>query len=164
MIFRYLSTNEFVLDNIQLQFGASRESVRAQLGRTFEEQNRVIPLGPMEAPIIQRNDIYDDSASNGDFFSLNYDQNDLLIELEIHHCEKIQVFDFSFSFNDEMDAIATGLSKYAPITRNEDGQCFFKELHISITDEMHMGGEEKNTMSYFYFALDVSHLEDPDLW
>ncbi|KAA2242768.1 hypothetical protein F0L74_09580 [Chitinophaga agrisoli] len=164
MIFRYLSTKEFVLDNIQLQFGASRESVRAQLGRTYEEQNRVIPLGGTEPPIIVRNDIYDDSESTGDFFSLNYDKDDLLMELEIHHCDGIQIFEFSFDFNDEMETIATGLSKYAPITRNEDGEWFFKDLHISMTDEMHMGGEESSTMGYFYYALNVSHLEERDLW
>jgi len=34
----------------------------------------------------------------------------------------------------------------------------FEDLHISIIDEMHMGGEEKSTLSYFYFASDISHL------
>ncbi len=62
-----------------------------------------------------------------------------------------------------MEAIAAGLSKYAIITRNEDGECFFRDLHISITDEMHMGGEERSTMGYFYYALNVSHLEERDL-
>ena len=70
------------------------------------------------------------------------------------------MFDFVFDFDDELDFIAIELSKYSPISMKRDGEYFFKGLHISIIDERHMGGEELSTISYFYCASDVSHLEE----
>jgi len=166
MFLRYLPTKELIIDNVPLQFGDPRELVRRKLNRGYKEQNLVIPLPDgiplpdFAKPIIQRRDIYNSLSSTRDNFFLNYDANDLLSDLEVHRCEKIQVFDFVFDFNDDLDFIAKELSKYSPMSKTGDGEYFFKDLHISMIDEMHMGGEEKNTISYFYCASDVSHLED----
>jgi hypothetical protein len=160
MFLHYLPTKEFIIDNVPLQFGAHRELVRAKLGGGHKEQNQIIPLSESVKPLVQRRDIYDNLNSKGDYFFLNYDENDLLNELEVHRCEKIQVFDFLFDFDDDLDLIALELSKYSPISKRGDGEYFFKDLCISIIDEMHMGGEDKSTISYFYCASDVSHLEE----
>lgn len=70
------------------------------------------------------------------------------------------MFDVIFDFESELDWIAAKLSKYSTLTQKSDGEYFINDLHISIIDEMHMGGEEKNTLSYFYCASDVSHLSE----
>jgi len=160
MTFQYIPTKEFIVDHVRLQFGTHRDIVRVKLGLVYEEQNQFIQINELFAPIIQRRDIYNRRNSTGDYFFLNYDKNDLLRDVEIHWCEKIQVYDFLFDFDCEIDFIAAELSKYSHINKKGDGEYFFKDIHISIIDEMHMGGEEKSTMSYFYCATDVSHLDD----
>lgn len=160
MILRYFPTKEFSIDDVSLQFGMHREVVRVKLGGSHQEKNTVVSLGDSVEPLVQRRDIYNKLDSTGDFFFLNYDKKDLLKELEVHDCEKIQVFDFLFDFNTELDVIAIELSKFSPITIKKDGEVFFKGLHISIIDKMRMGGEEDTTLGYFYCAADISHLDD----
>jgi hypothetical protein len=159
MILRYLPTTEIYINNVSLRFGDQRESVRTKLGGRHEESNKIIPLGELAEPIVQRRDIYDSLNSSEEFFFLDYDKNDLLAELEVHRCEKIQIFDLIFDFASEIDWVAKELSKYSSIDKKGDGEYFLKELHISIIDERQMGGEDKSTISYFYCAADVSHLE-----
>jgi hypothetical protein len=160
MIVRYSPTKEFSIDDVSLQFGMHREVVREKLGGGHQEKNKVVSLGDSVEPIVQRRDIYNKLDSTGDFFFLNYDKDDLLRDLEVHDCEKIQVLDFVFDFNNELDVIASELAKFSPITLKKEGEVFFKGLHISIIDKMRMGGEEDTTLGYFYCSADIKHLDE----
>jgi hypothetical protein len=92
------------------------------------------------------------------FFFLDYDKDDLLGEIEIIKCDKIQLNKADFGFKDELDSIALLLSNYSEISILSDGEYFFKDLKVVISDERNRGGED-STLGYFYCAADVSHLE-----
>lgn len=155
MILRFVSISEIYFGNVRLNFGDPRESVRSKLGGSYQEKNQTLSLGDSVAPMIQRRDIYDTLAgSTGNFFFLNYDENQLLAEIEVHKCEQIQVIDVVFDFESELDGVADRLSKYGQVDKIYGGY-LFKELHICMEENM----EENGTLKYFYCASDISHFE-----
>jgi hypothetical protein len=84
MILRYLPKTEIYINNVSLRFGDQRESVRTKPGGRHEESNKIMSLGELDDPIVQRLDIYDSLNSSEEFFFPDYDKNDLLAELEVH--------------------------------------------------------------------------------
>lgn len=62
-----------------------------------------------------RRDIYKGDTINDFSFILNYDKDDLLAEVEVHRCSKIQIADFAFNFEEEVCG-----SKYESIFRGYD--------------------------------------------
>jgi hypothetical protein len=158
MILKYYPPNEIAIDDIDLKFYESRHTVRVKLAREFEEDNQIIKLGDDEIePFYMRRDIYKGISPTESFFFLDYDNNDQLTELEVHRCEKIEVLGFPFYFHDELDSIALILSKYSEISILSEGEIFFRDLKMVISDKRKMGGEG-NSLCYFYCATDVSHL------
>lgn len=113
---------------------------------------------PEAEPIYVRRDIYEGAGSDETFFKLSYDGDDLLSEVEVHNCERIEVMGVSFGFNDDLEAIAFALSDIAELTILSDGEYFFKELKLTISSKWKMGSGG-NTLGYFYCGADVSHLE-----
>ncbi len=158
MILQYFPANRIIVDNIVLEFGERRDSVRAELAMDYEEDNQVIQLQDSDMePLYMRRDIYKGVSSAELFFFLNYDKNDLLSEVEVHRCERIEVLSISFSFDDELDSVALALSEYSEIRILSEGEIFFKDLKMVISDKRKMGGEG-NTIGYFYCASDVTHI------
>lgn len=152
MILECVPLKEIIINGIRLPFGTARELVRAKLGGIYEEQNEVISLGDDFPPIIQRRDVYNSPNS---YFFLNYDQNDNLMELEVHQCKRIKLYDVEFNFTDELDLIVAELSHHAPYVEEDEGSVSFESLKICLMDERQMGGEESNILSYFYCASSV---------
>jgi hypothetical protein len=157
MIIEYLVPDKIAIDTIFIEFNEDRNSIRSKIGEDFKEDNQVIQFGENE-PIIQRRDIYQNIYSSDNFFFLGYDSNDLLSEVEIHHCSKIKVLDVLFGFEDEVDSVVSRLEKHSSVTEKGEGEYFFKDLKIVIMDAQSMGGEG-SSLGYFYCATDVSHLE-----
>jgi hypothetical protein len=157
MILKYFPTNKILFDDIALEFNEKRSSVRAKLGISYEEDNQVVPLGDNTDPIIMRRDIYKGATLAELFFFLDYDKDDLLSEVEVHRCERIDVLSISFNFDDELDVVALALSKYSEISILSEGEIFFKDLKMVICDQRKMGGEG-DTIGYFYCAFDVTHI------
>lgn len=145
MLFHYFPTIKISIDNIDLEFFEPRNIVREKLKVGFEE--------------FGQRDIYTNIHSTENYFFLNYDSHNLLSEIEVHHCDKIQVFDCFFDFNTELDTVAVEVSRYSPVTWKKNGEFFFEELKIYIMDADTAGGEG-NKLSYFYCAADVSHLSE----
>ncbi len=163
MILQYQPANKVAIDKVALEFNEKRDSIRVKLGQIYEEYNEVVQLGtPHMDPIYQRRDIYKNINATDNYFFLNYDKNDLLSEVEIHRCEKINVFDVSFDFDEELDSIVLRLSKYSSVVRKSEGEYFLRELKVVISSRAHMGGEG-DTLGYFYCSSDVAHLEDDNL-
>lgn len=158
MIFQYTVHGKFLIDSIPLQFGLSRDLVRAKLGGGHEAQNEEISLGDEQPAIIRRRDLYDRQDSTGALFFLGYDSNDLLSELEIRRCKRIKMFGIEFTFRDETELIAEELSGHSPLIRKSKGEYFFPELQLLLIDEKHMGGWDSNMLDCFYCAADLSHL------
>jgi hypothetical protein len=77
--------------------------------------------------------------------------------VEVHRCERIEVLGVPFSLDDDLDSIALILSEYSEISILSEGEIFFKDLKMVISDKRKMGGEG-DTLGYFYCANDVSHL------
>lgn len=158
MIFQYTVPGKFLLDRIPLQFGLSRDLVRAKLGGGHEAQNEEISLGDGDPAIVRRRDIYNRLDSTGAHFFLCYNSQDLLTEVEIRRCKRIKIFGLEFNFRDEAELIAEELSGHSPLVRKSDGEYFFPELQLMLIDEKHMGGWDSNMLDCFYYAADTSHL------
>ncbi|HVY76237.1 MAG TPA: hypothetical protein VG890_15515 [Puia sp.] len=146
-----------MFDSIVLEFNERRHSVRGRLALSYEEDNEIISLGKGNESIIMRRDVYRGLNSTQFFFFLDYDKDDMLSEIEIHRCEGIEVLSVSFTFDDELDSVALELSKYSEISILSQGEIFFKDLKMVISDKRKMGGEG-STIGYFYCASDVSHI------
>ncbi|MBO9633256.1 MAG: hypothetical protein J7578_09070, partial [Chitinophagaceae bacterium] len=138
---------EIIIDNIRLPFRAPRNLVRAKLDNTHTEHNEDFWVD--NGFVGYRRDIYDQLESKNTYFFLNYDENDLLAEVEVHKCKRIKLFDMEFNFTDELDLIADEISHHSPVTEKEAGNYFFKGLNICIMDERRMGGEDNNILGYF---------------
>jgi hypothetical protein len=156
----YLPPNRIVIDGTVMEFNEERELIRSKLEANYIEDNQVMQIGDSLTDLIyQRRDIFKNINSTDNYFFLGYDENDLLIEVEVHNCDKIKVIDFVFDFNDELDIIASGLSKYSFATQKSEGEYFFNDIKVSIINKSQMGAEG-STLGYFYCAKDVTHLED----
>lgn len=158
MTVHYLPINKIIIDDVSLEFGESRSSVRQKLKYDHTEQNQVFNFDSSRETIYQRRDIYDIFDGSENFFFMGYDKNDFLCDIEVHRCDKIKVLSSVFDFNTELDNIASQLERYSPSIKQDKGEYFFKELKLVIVDKMEMG-DEGTTLGYFYCASDISHLE-----
>jgi hypothetical protein len=151
--------DKILINDVIIKFDEGRELVRQELNVECTEVNEVIKVGNSETDwIYQRRDVYKNVNHSENFFFLNYDQSDLLLEIEIHNCNAIIVNDFSFDFETELDFIASGLSAYSAVTQKGDGEYFFSDIKVSVLDKNQMG-DDGTTLGYFYCAKDASHLE-----
>ena len=157
MILKYLPP-EIIVDKISITFKENRSIVRSKIKRDYTEDNRIIPLpNPNIEPLYMRRDIYKGKSASDTYFFLDYDKDDLLGEVEVHRCERIEVLDIAFDFNDELDSVAMMFSEFSEIRILSEGEVFFKDLKMVLSDKRKMGGEG-STIGYFYCTSDVSHI------
>ena len=152
MILECVPLKEIIINKIRLPFGIPRELVRAKLAAAYEEQNEEILLEDVNHPIFLRRDLYNQLQANDSYFFLNYNQNDLLVELEVHHCKKIRLFDMEFGFMDEAELIASELSHHADVTDEKEGYWHFGGIRVHLMDEKQMGEEGNSNLGYFCCA------------
>jgi hypothetical protein len=158
MIFKYIPSTQIMVDNVILKFGEQRDLIRVRLAMDYKEKNRIIQINENDPkPIHMRRDIYQNDSVPESLFFLNYSRNDLLSEVEVHSCESIVVLGVSFGFDDNLDSVALALSKHSEITILSEGEIFFIDLKMVISDKRKMGGEG-DTIGYFYCASDVTHI------
>lgn len=159
MILNYIPKKKILIDTASIYFGENRESVRNKIEETFKEDNQIIETGTLNLDNIYiRRDIYEYMDSTESYFFLSYDNDDLLIEIEVHKCTQIKVLDIIFDFNTNLNSITSQLSKYSIVENKSKGEIFLKDINILLMDKEHMGGAG-NTLGYFYCASDVSHLK-----
>jgi hypothetical protein len=149
----------FIGDTLLL-WGSDRQQVRRLLNDKFEIADNLIDLGDPTQNIVQHRDIYQNYQGQDNFFFLNFDENQQLTELEVHHGFIINVagvvIDFSMHIDKAADLLE-GISRDA--IRFSDGTYFFNDLKLTIASSGTMGGDG-NQLSYFYCSRDVSHLAD----
>jgi len=153
---------------VLLLWGTDRQQVRTLLNDKFEIGDNVVDLsqynnGDTSKNIIQRRDIYKNYQGQDNFFFLNFDTNDRLTEVEVHHGFDISigavVIDFSMDIEKAADLLDTiSVDK----KRLSDGEFFFRDLKLTIASSDAMGGEG-NELSYFYCSKDISHLLDDEV-
>ena len=141
-----------------LLWGNDRQQVRTLLNDNYEIGDNVIDLGDPNQNIIQRRDIYKNYQEQDNFFFLNYDDNEQLTEVEVHHGINIEVAGITIDFSMDIVKAADLLGSIsADNKRLSDGEYFFKDLKLTIACDDTMGGDG-NELSYFYCSKDVSHL------
>ena len=105
MILKYCPPERLVIDEDTLEFGEPRGLVRSKVKATSRDDNNVFQM-PEAEPIYVHRDIYEGTGSDETFFMLSYDGDDLLSEMEVHNCERIEVMGVSFGFNDDLEGRA----------------------------------------------------------
>jgi hypothetical protein len=157
MILNYVPKEKITINDAVLNFFEHRDFIRAKLPKTYKEDNQLVEFGQQYESILVRRDIYQGRDTSDYLFFLDYDKDDLFAEIEVIKCEKIVVLDISFDFNDELDEIALKFEKYSDLTILSDGEYFFKDLRIVLSNKWKRGGEG-STIGYFYCAHDISHI------
>jgi hypothetical protein len=151
------------LNDVTLLWDLSRAKVRQLLGDTFQEDNQVIDLsqfhnGTSDFNIVQRRDIYRNYRGQDNYFFLNYDREDNLRDVEVHQGLDILIQNVKFNFETDFQEVMLLLKSVSSDNiKISDGEYFFKDLKLTISDGEAMGGEG-HLLSYFYCTKDVEHL------
>jgi hypothetical protein len=158
MVLKYFTPGRLMIDGAELNFQELRWSVRAKVKMAFREDDNVFQM-PDAEPVYTRRDIYQGADTEQTLFILSYAEDERLSEVEIHACERIEVMNVSFGFNDDLEAIASALSDISELNILSEGEYIFKDLKLVISNKWKMGSEG-DTLGYFYCGVDVSHLEN----
>lgn len=159
----YQPDKSISINNTLLLWNTDRQNVRQLLNETFEIADNLLDLseyhnGDKSQNIIQRRDIYKNYKGQDNFFFLNYDKEDKLRDIEIHHGLEININGANFGFAMDIDKVAELLQNISgDKTQLSDGEYFFKTLKLTIASGEAMGGEG-NELSYFYCSKDITHL------
>lgn len=159
----YQPDKSISINNTLLLWNTDRQIVRQLLNETFEIADSVIDLseynnGDNSQNIIQRRDIYKNYKGQDNFFFLNYDIEDKLRDIEIHHGFEITINGENFSFSMDIDKVVELLQNISgDKTQLSDGEYLFNNLKLTIASGEAMGGEG-NRLSYFYCSKDITHL------
>jgi hypothetical protein len=146
-----------------LLWNTDREQARTLLNGEFEIEDNVFDLGDTFQNIVQQRDIYKNYQGENNFFFLNFDENEQLTEVEVHHGLQINVSGVIIDFSMDIEKAANLLERIAgDIKQLSGGEYFFKDLKLTIASNNAMGGEG-NELAYFYCSKDVSHLVDKEI-
>ena len=153
------------VNHIVINWGTHRNTIRQLLGDRHEEKNDIIDLskyhnGSNDFNIIKRRDIYDNYQGQDNFFFFNYDKDDFLRDIEIHHGVEIIVVETKLSFDKTLEENVSLLKDISMDNKPmSDGEYFFTALKLTLADSESMGGEGP-MLAYFYCAKNVDHLLD----
>jgi len=151
--------------DVLLSWGIDRNQTRQLLNDNFEISDNVIDLsqynnGDTSHNLIQRRDIYRNFQGHDNFFFLNFDNEDKLRDIEIHHGFDISINGKVINFSMVVEEVAELLDKISDDKKLlSEGEYFFKDLKLTIASSDAMGGDGKE-LSYFYCGKDVTHLTD----
>ena len=138
-----------------LPWGVDRQKIRILLNGNYEINDSVIELnqynnGETSQNIVQRRDIYKNYLSQDNFFFLNFDENDKLQDIEIHHGLVINIGTIIVSFEMDIEKVADLINGISSSKRKiSEGEYLFEDLKLAIASSEAMGGEG-NELSYFY--------------
>jgi len=159
----YQSDKSVSFGDTVLLWDTDRQRVRKLLNDKFEIADNVVDLsqynnGDISKNIIQRRDIYENYKGQENFFFLNFDTNDKLTEIELHHGFNINIEGVDIDFSMDVEKVADLLTSISNDKKQlSDGEYFFEKLKLTIASSEAMGGEG-NQLSYFYCSKDVTHL------
>ena len=165
MNLEYLPNQGFIINSIKIEWNLERDSVRKHLENKHKSDDRIIDLaqffdGDKSKNIDQKRDIYKNVYSENDSFFLSYDQNNLLMELEVHSGFDIMMDGVKLEFGNEiLDFIKKFENKGFEWTEMESGNYLLPKLKANIANSESLGGDGKG-FGYFYGALDISHLTE----
>jgi hypothetical protein len=168
---KYIPDVGISINGVELPWGIERELARRLLNDTYKSDDQVIDLsaehdGNNDYIFHQKRDIYENYSVTSDkkpweidnLFFLGYDKNNLLSEVDVHAGLEIVVIDSTISFEQRLSEVVQYLQNISPeAIRSGDGEYFFKELKLTVSDERAMGGEGDN-LGYFYCAANIDHL------
>jgi hypothetical protein len=150
-------------DDTLLLWNTDRKQVRTLLNDKFEIADNVVDLsqynnGDTSQNIIQRRDIYKNYKGKDNFFFLNFDTNDRLTEVELHHGLDVKIEDASLDFATDIEKAIELLDRISDKKEQlSEGEYFYKNLKLTVASSDAMGGEGRE-LSYFYCSKDVTHL------
>ena len=145
-----------VINGAELNWSIKRETARQLLDNKHKADDRIISLG--ESNIVQRRDIYENYKSEYNFFFLNYNADNLLSWVDVHAGLEIVVDNVVLLFDKELTLIKQELESVSPsVIELAEGEYFFKDLKMTISDSNAMGGDGSE-LSYFYCSVNVDHL------
>ncbi len=150
---------------ILLLWDTDRNQTRQLLNDNFEISDNVIDLsqynnGDTSQNIIQRRDIYRNFQGQDNFFFVNYDNEDRLRDIEIHHGLDININGKVINFSMDIEKVTELLGNISNDKKLlSEGEYFFNDLKLTIASSDAMGGDGKE-LSYFYCSKDVTHLID----
>lgn len=161
----YQSNKSVSFGDTELFWDTDRQHVRNLLKDKFKSADDVIDLGQYNngdssRNIIQRRDIYENYRGQENFFFLNFDTNDKLSEIELHHGFVINIEGIDIDFSMDVEKVAELLTSISNDKKQlSEGEYFFEKLKLTIASSNAMGGDG-NELAYFYCSKDVSHLVD----
>jgi hypothetical protein len=165
ILLTYLPNFGITITDIKLNWGMSRQKVRELVNSAYTEADETVNLneeGESDSNQIltQKRDIYANLFLEDNLLFLNYDNDNLLKEVEIHHGIDILIDKIKITFRDTLDDAEISLKTISDdIVRTEEGELLIANLKMSLADSEFMGGEG-NILSYFYCAENVEHWED----
>ncbi len=151
-----------------LFWDTDRQQVRTLLKEKFKIADNVIDLsqdnnGDTSKNIIQRRDIYKNYKGQENFFFLNFDSNDKLTEIELHHGFIIGITGVDIDFSMDIEKVSELLTSISNDKKQlSEGEYFFEKLKLTIASSEAMGGEGTE-LAYFYCSKDISHLVDNEV-
>lgn len=147
LVIKYLPDIGFAINNVEFKWGMKKEIARRLLNNEHEIAR------------FQNRDIYKNYLTEGTFFFLNYSEQNLLIELEVHQGVRVIVSNVLLTFERDLEDIKNDLERISGnVIKTGDGEYFFKDLKLTISDSEAMGGND-HLLGYFYCASDTSHLD-----
>ena len=162
MRLEYIPRVGFVFEGKEVRWRSSRSVVRGNLGGIFEEEDRMVDLSEYfedgeNHTIEQRRDLYHDEEESYCFY-LNYDEEDLLTELEVHSGLAILVNGHEMQFDSDIYRILESMNDSGNRgIELEEGNYLFQDLKMTIASSAATGGDG-NGLAYFYGAENVEHL------
>ncbi len=161
----YQPNKGFSLGDTLLLWETDRQKTRSLINDIYKISDSVTDLsqyynGDTSQNIIQRRDIYTNYKGQDNFFFLNFDKNDRLIELELHQGFVININGVIFDFSMDIEKVAELLNSISGNKKQlSEGEYFFENLKLTIASGEASGGEG-NEFSYFYCSKDIEHLID----
>ena len=150
----YKTSESISINNIQLNWGSARDKNRDRLNNKHKAADLFIE----EIQMQQNRDIYENYLNLENYFFLNYDNNNLLQDAEIHNGASIKISSCQFNMYDDVSNV---LDKLKLISDNikilTEGEYFFPDLKLTVSNAEAMGGEG-NSLSYFYCSDNIDHL------
>jgi len=164
----YQSDKSVSFGHTELLWDTDRQEVRKLLKDKFKSADDVIDLsqynnGDTCKNIIQRRDIYENYGGQDNFFFLNFDTNDKLTEIELHHGFIIKIEGVDIDFSMDVEKVSELLTSISNDKKQlSDGEYLFEKLKLTIASSDAMGGDG-NELASFYCSKDVSHLVDNEV-
>lgn len=165
MNLEYLPNQGFIINSVKIEWNLERVSVRKRLENKHTSDDRLIDVaeffdGDKSKNINLKRDIYENLYSENDSFFLSYDQNNLLMELEVHSGFDIILDGIKLEFGNEiLDFIKKFQNKGIEWTEMESGNYLLPILKANIANSESLGGDGTG-LRYFYGASDISHLTE----